>query len=576
MANRLFILLIWLSFSTQSFALDSIRNEDKNYFDTPLKIPLLLSGNFGELRSNHFHSGLDFKTQGREGLPVYAPADGFVSRIKVSPYGYGLALYIDHPNGYTTVFGHLSRYNKVIDAYVKERQYRKQRFDVDLQLSPETIRIKRGEVIAYSGNTGGSGGPHLHFEIRETASARPVNPLLFNFPVKDNTPPVIKGLMLYPLSANASINGKHEQQAVAIEGGNGKYTLASGSKITANGTIGLALFVQDFLDGSANRCGIFENTLLVNQEPIYSFKMDRFDFSDSKYANSYVDYAYWKKTRTRYQKSFVEEGNAMTNFGILKNRGAFQVDGNDTSRIKYLVSDVHGNLSTLHFNIDGEMEKTKPQTPAVGKSASPQAPLLIETAHASANFHSHTFCSPVEIACSEEKANSASYSPIVLLGSEYIPTLRSYQLKIKANQLPLPWKDKAAIALLDEQNKAKKLFASQHSGDWVAANVGELGRFAVVIDSVKPSIKAPSIDKHQSLNNSKQINFRVSDDLSGIKSWRGEIDGEWVLFEYEYKKNRLFYVFDESRMKFNSTHTLKLEVSDELGNTASYEATFYK
>ncbi|MFV0365435.1 MAG: M23 family metallopeptidase [Mangrovibacterium sp.] len=571
------LILSFLFFSPQfTYANYEVSNEDKNYFSSPLNIPLFLSGNFGELRNNHFHSGIDFKTQGKQGLPVYAPADGTVSRIKISPYGYGIALYIDHPNGYTTVYGHLSKYNHAIETYARDIQYQEESFTIDVPIPAGTFNISTGDIIAFTGNTGGSGGPHLHFEIRNTASEHPINPLLFNFDVKDSTKPIIKGLRVYPLSENATVNGKHSPQTVTLIGENGKYTLAPESKLSTQGKIGLAVYVQDFLDGSRNRCGIFENTLLLNQDTIYVFRMDEFDFSDSKYANSYVDYAYLKKNRIRYQKSFVDMNNQMSNFHSLKNQGVFEMHYNDTSAIHYTINDVYGNHSTLDFTILGE-EKTS-LTTMIDSSANYllcRYSNQTKTRNSVAKFKPNTFYKDQYINHHELK-RQGNYSPLVCVGNPYIPIHQNYELKINTSNLPTEWHNRVGVSLLDEQFEAQRFIRGKYENGQVTVSLNELGTFAVDIDSIKPEIRALSIDNHQSLNNSKQINFKVLDKQSGISSWRGELNGEWVLFEYEYKQDKLFYVFDKKRLEMNKTHHLKLDVCDKAGNIATYEASFYK
>ena len=167
------IIIPFLFFISVSMAQNSY---PQDYFQSPLEIPLILSGTFAELRSNHFHSGLDIKTQQQSGLKVMAAASGFVSRIKVSHFGYGKALYITHPNGYTTVYAHLQNFNPEIDAYIKHRQYKNESYEIELFPKAGELLVNNGDIVAYSGNTGGSGGPHLHFEIRNKQE-HPMNPM---------------------------------------------------------------------------------------------------------------------------------------------------------------------------------------------------------------------------------------------------------------------------------------------------------------------------------------------------------------------------------------------------------------
>ncbi len=244
--NKLFTLFLFFSITT-SYA----QNE---YYSSPVKIPILLSGNFAELRSNHFHSGIDIKTQGVTGFPIYSVADGFVSRIVVSPTGYGNALYINHPNGTTTVYGHLQSFRDDIAEYVKENQYLQKSFKVDLKVLPGEFQIKKDDIIAKSGNSGSSGGPHLHFEIRDTKSENPLNPLKYNFDIKDTIPPKILSLMITPLSDDSYVIDDTRKRRFPIVFYNGKYHIKNNPAVPVYGEIGFAIETNDYLNGSWNKC----------------------------------------------------------------------------------------------------------------------------------------------------------------------------------------------------------------------------------------------------------------------------------------------------------------------------------
>ncbi|MGK0127875.1 MAG: murein DD-endopeptidase MepM/ murein hydrolase activator NlpD, partial [Candidatus Azotimanducaceae bacterium] len=270
----------------------------KDYFQNPMDIPMYLSGTFGELRSNHFHSGLDIKTQRKEGFKVFAVAEGYVSRIKIQHYGYGKALYITHSNGYTTVYAHLKKYSAKIETYIKKHQYEKESFEIQLYPGPTELKLEKGEVIAYSGSTGGFVSPHLHFEVRDR-NAKPINPMYFGITVNDDKSPRINTLMAYPLDDFSQVNQSNIPLQIPFK------TLESGTlladKITASGTIGFGVNTFDRLNGALNKNGIFSLEMLVNGEKVYSHIAETFSFAESKYINLLIDYERYGKLKQRIQ-----------------------------------------------------------------------------------------------------------------------------------------------------------------------------------------------------------------------------------------------------------------------------------
>ena len=284
-------------------------NIPQDYFSNPMEIPLILSGNFGELRSNHFHSGLDIKTQQREGVPIYAPADGYINRIKVSHFGYGKALYITHPNGYSTVYAHLQRYAGVIQEYVKDKQYKKESYTLELFPEKEILPVKKGDLIAYSGNSGSSGGPHLHFEIRDPAS-RPMNPLLFGINIPDTKKPLINTIFAYPLGKDAQVNNSQNPIKLRlILQKDGSYKTEN---VTAFGRIGFGISTYDQQNGASNKNGVYQIRAINNGEEVFKVLFEKFSFDETRYLNRFIDYAYYKTNRSRVQKLFRQSNNPIS------------------------------------------------------------------------------------------------------------------------------------------------------------------------------------------------------------------------------------------------------------------------
>jgi murein DD-endopeptidase MepM/ murein hydrolase activator NlpD len=275
MQKRIFIISLFF-INLSSFA--QLKRDTLGWIP-PVDIPIYLSGNFAELRTGHFHAGIDIKTQGNEGFKVYAVQDGYISRIKVSSGGYGKAVYITHPDSYTSVYGHLKEYNIQLDKYVKAIQYERKSYGVDIFPEKGELAINQGDIIGLSGNSGSSGGPHLHFEIRDTKSARPMNGLFLGYDIEDNIPPKMDYLYVYPQYGRGTVNGKSKDHYYSLKRANADFALRQGDTLTASGSVGLGLKVNDYLNGSANRCGVYELKGFIDDTLFFYEKFDGFSFA---------------------------------------------------------------------------------------------------------------------------------------------------------------------------------------------------------------------------------------------------------------------------------------------------------
>ena len=548
---------------------------DREYFRSPVDIPILLSGNFGELRSNHFHSGIDIKTNGKTGLPVYAAAQGEISRINISPFGFGLALYVDHPNGRTTVYGHLLNIREDLQAYAKSIQYERESFAVDLNIPKGKFVVEKGEQIALSGNSGGSGGPHLHFEIRDTKSQHPLNPLLYKLPIADKMNPKILSVMVYPLSDDAQVNGKPKESLIETIFYDGTYHLKGDPIIPVYGDIGFGLQTIDYLDGNWSKCGIYEIKLAVDGINIYSFLMNELDFDETRYLNSHIDYGYYRQHNRRLHKSWVEPGNKLSNYPELKNRGIVNLSDGKLHQVNYEIKDVYGNKSTLAFRVQSKKIAIQKQV-NTGKLIRFDQNSDFESSNLKAQFKAGTFYSSFHLDYKEKPANNLYFASVFQLHNDQTPVHQAYQLKIKADGVPENLREKALIAVIDEKSSKKWSMGGKYENGWVTAQVRQLGTFTISVDTVAPSIQALSIHTHSSLTEQNRIRFNIKDDFSGISEYRGEIDDQWVLFEYDAKKSLITYQFDKERFQFKNNHTLKLTVIDNKGNKSEYKASFYR
>lgn len=558
---RFLIILFCLSANVRVFS------QSLPEFRSPLDIPLYLSGNFGELRSNHFHTGIDIKTQGVEGKNIYAAEGGVVSRILVSPYGYGHALYIDHPNGYTTVYGHLKEFSGKIEKIVRKEQYEAQSFSVDFNPTPP-IEVTKGEIIALSGNTGGSGGPHLHFEIRKTANQRPQNPLLFGFNIKDNIAPRIRGVRVHPLSDTTLINGKHEAQSFVVQGNAGKYHLKAGTEIKVYGAFGLSLHTRDYLNDQPNHCGIYTLTLKLNDEIICAQQFDELDFSTNRNINAYKDYEMFKRNKWHYHKSFVEPGNKLEIYHPEPvNHGIITYNDSGFKRVSYTVTDSYDNTSTLEFDIEALSLPNAP-LPAVqpydayftyGRPNDFEYLNELEI-----HLPEKALYKDLKFLFSRQMKQDDTYSPIYLIHNEDVPLQEHFEVRIQTTEVPKNLKDKILVQRSGIAGGTSYLTGT-YSENLFVVKSRDFGKFTLVADTVAPQLTAGKWSNGGTVNNNTQLQFTVKDDKSGIHKYNAYLNGKWVLLQYEPKKKMLFMNVGESNFQ-KGKNILEIIVEDGCKN----------
>ncbi len=566
MKKALFILLH--IFPLLSFAQDK-------YYTSPVKIPLYLSANFGELRSNHFHSGIDIKTQQVTGIPVSSVAGGYISRVVVSPTGYGNALYIDHPNGTTTVYGHLLRFRDDIREYVKNIQYQKQSFRTDVQVPPNRFPVLQDELIAYSGNSGSSGGPHLHFEIRDTQTEEPLNPLQYRFDVTDNTPPKIFALEVAPLSNPSHVNYSSDKQVFPIVFYDGKYHLKENPVIPVYGEIGFAIEANDYFDGTWNKCGIFSITLFIDGEMYFQSKIERFSFAESKAVNSYIDYEEYVEHGRRFQKTWRDPGNQLEIYDYLRNEGVFKVRDGNPHLVKIEVDDVYGNRSILEFRVNSKYKKMELPEEKMVAFFNYDKPNEYQSENFKIEIPAGSLYKNLKFNYQEKKAKGF-YSGLHIIHSEKVPLHNNAEVKIKAENLPERLQSKVLLADVDTVSGRAGAAGGEFYEGWVVASIRSFGNYALAVDTIPPRVVPLSIASNSRLTEPDRIRFKITDDFSGIKKYEGFIDGKWALFEYEAKYNLITHYFDPQRFKLPGRHDFQLIVTDYKNNTTTYEASFRK
>jgi murein DD-endopeptidase MepM/ murein hydrolase activator NlpD len=556
---------------------DTQTNFPKDYFSSPLNIPLELSGNFGELRPNHFHTGLDFTTHGMEGLAVLSAADGYVSRIKISPWGYGKAIYVTHPNGFTTVYGHLSKYNDAIGNFIEKKQYIAQTFEIEIFPAPGEFPVRKNEVIAWSGNTGSSGGPHLHFEIRETVSEDALNPLLFGLPVKDNVPPEVVSLLICPATPSDIVNGQNGTKRIPLKKSGTKYVFANvADSITVYGTIGFAIEAFDKETNPTGKNGVYAIRLLRSGKLIYSHKFDRMPFDKSRFINCFIDYKEHERTNRFLMRSFLLPNNQLPVYDSLVNRGYCVFASDSITKFTYSLSDAFGNTTTFDFKVRS-LKKQPPYTDVITKPVPFVQVLLWDTT----NFfeeNSFTFRTPSGAFYQNEIFSVGIISdfggiPTVRLGDPYIPIQKECNLTLNA-AIPAAFQSKALIVKVNTRGGVSPV-GGTWAGTGITAGIKEFGTYSIRLDTTAPRITPSNFDlksKQTDLSALASIKFTITDNLSGIASYNGTIDGKWVLFQYEPKKKTIWYTFDENVGK--GSHKLVLVVTDKRGNATTYTKVF--
>ncbi len=558
------VLLVFLNFLG---VLYSQNKYPEDYFTNPLRIPLVLSGTFGELRSNHFHSGLDIKTQQVEGLKVYASGEGYVSRINVSLWGYGNAIYVTHPNGYTTVYAHLQKFSHKIEKYVKKHQYKKESFTIRLYPKSSELLIKKGEVIALSGNSGSSGGPHLHYEIRDV-KANILNPMLFGIKIADHKSPTIQSVFTYTKNDTSQVNQSNKNVQLVLKRQYNGDLLAN--KIYAYGTIGIGINAYDRLDGALNHNGLYDIKMEVNGDEIFQFTLDKFSFNESRYINSYIDYKRYIKLKQRVQKCFVDyDKNNLSLYKTLINKGFFTVKDSLDYNVIITASDFEGNQTKLTIPVKGKKDsiiitKKINKTPYYFKANEVNK---IRDSVISIHFPKNIFY--------EDFYFDYSYRDgIAKLHNNTMPVHKRFRLSFNISNYSEEAIDQLYIA---KKNKYGKLnYVSTHRNEsTLYTSSNSLGEFTLATDNKPPTIKPYGFKDGQWLTKFQTLRVKIQDKGSGIKSFRGEIDGKWILMNFNPKKGILTYDFND-KILVGTKHLLKIIVSDNVNNSTTFTITFNK
>ncbi|MEO5775851.1 MAG: M23 family metallopeptidase [Flavobacterium sp.] len=540
----------------------------KDYFRSPLDIPLQLSGNFGELRPNHIHSGFDCKTMKKEGFNVYAVADGYVSRIKISEVGYGKAIYITHPNGYTTVYGHLQSGYGEIEKYIKKEQYKAKSYEIDVALNPNDLVVKKGDIIAISGNTGGSDGPHLHFEIRDTQSEKIINPMYFGFDtvIPDSKRPAINSLWVYPLDENSVVNESKRPVSVNLSLQDDGSYLAE--KISASGTIGFGITTADYDDVSWHSNGVFRVQTFLNGKTDFGYQFDTFAFDETRFVNLLIDYARYKKQGQRVQKLFMENPYPLSIIKPGTNNGIISASSNLMQSYRIEVADFSENITKIFIPIQySTLPARVSEVPITSKYfVKAKKENIFSLENVTVNFPANTFYDDFYMDFEVKKG-------ILKLHEDIVPAFTNFSITFEDSISPQKDREKMFIGSV-YRNKIGYYNTKRYKNSFTIYTK-YLGEYKLVKDGVPPRIK---LDRHiggKWISDINELKFTISDELSGIKSYDGYLNGKWILLEYEPKTKKLIHRFSDGIVN-EGKNDLKVVITDNVGNSSIFETQFFR
>ncbi|MEO5905338.1 MAG: M23 family metallopeptidase [Saprospiraceae bacterium] len=546
----------------------------QNEFVSPVNRPMKLSGTFGELRTNHFHAGLDIRSLNQTiGDPIYAASEGHISRIKVNAFGYGNTLYIDHPNGFTSLYAHLDRFTPEIENYVKEQQYMLKSFEVDLYPG-DRFPVAQLQHVAYMGNTGHSYGPHLHFEIRHTHGQVPVNPLHFGYDIPDKVSPVIQNLVIYEYDElGQQLNTRLYQPKWKSSG---VYTLPQTVQIEA-AKVSFGIRSYDTQDGSTNQNGIYSINCKADDEPSFAFSLDEIPIDQTRYMNAHIDYKLKINENLFTHRCYALEGNKLPIYYTGSDQGRFEINREHARLFTFSIADFEGNISQLTFEVikgPGLAPIAMPPQKFQAMGNPDEITILnqpgIQVAWPEDSFYEKI---PLNVTTTP-KINGESYSPYFELSPLDIPVHTYFDISIDGVNVPVDKQNKAFIARCEPNGSIINC-----GGTWIGNNlstgVRQMSMYTIMVDTIAPKVTPVSFGLV--MTNWQKMTFRISDNFRVRDKGRdlffeGYVDGEWILLELDGKSGLLSHHFD-GRIKAG-VHSLLIKVTDDRGNVGVLEKTF--
>ncbi len=554
--KNIIVLILLLNISCCSAQVFSAKQYPQGYFAWPVVAAKALAANFGELRPNHYHMGLDCKTDKKQNLQVLAAADGYIAKVKIEPYGFGRAIYINHPNGLTTLYAHLNDFSPALENYVKEQQYKLKSWKIYIDIPANLFPVQKGSFIAYSGNTGGSQGPHVHFEIRDTKSDKVLNPSLFGFPIPDNVPPNIVRLAVYDRCISTY---EQSPRFYPLKKANGLYSTSPALIITNTEKVSFAISAFDSYTGSSNQNGIYEAVLYDNETPVVGFQIDSIGYDETRYLNAHIDY----KLRSS-GGPFVEHlsklpGYANSIYKTFTGDGVISLEDDSVHAIKIVVKDANGNTSTLKFSIQrGTAVKAKADTAVryQQKEFKPGYINVFENNAISFYLPENALYDSIRFRYSE--VQTAQGYPIYQLHSATVPVHVYFPVKIKASAV---YQDKMVMHRFS--NGKDDYAKAEWENGWFKASFREFGNFQLMADTLPPTISPVGFKEGMNCAKLNRLAFVILDNTEEISNFTATLDGNWLRFSND--KGRTFiYSFDD--ICSAGAHELKITVADQVGN----------
>jgi len=565
---RTVISLVFLSFAFAVRAqIFEPAHYPSSYFRNPLNIPMSLSGNFGELRPNHYHMGLDIRTNKVQNLDVFAAAEGYIARIKIEPFGFGRAIYINHPNGLTTVYAHLNNFFPQLEQYVKEKQYAQQSWSIFITVPPDLFPVKKGTFIAHSGTTGGSQAPHLHFEIRTTDVDQNLNPMLFGLPISDHTSPTIQRLVIY--DRTKSIYEQTPRFLGTRRSGN-NFNISQGLAVVSSPLISFGISAFDTQSGSTNHLGIYEADLFVDNNPIMGFRMNDISYLDTRNINAHIDYKTKAIDGPYIQLLSNLPGYRNSIYKKVSGDGIIDLSDGTTRKVKIDVYDAYGHKSMLQFSVRYNGNKNQ-VAPVPGKLFAPMMVDGFESRECEFYLGENSLYDSAHIAYTSAPATAEGVSAIHTIGSLTIPLASAITVRIKPIGT-LTDAERNRTVMQRFARETREVRKVEWNNGWAKANFMDFGNFQLLIDTEPPQI-IPNFQNAGNLSKESRIVIVVKDNNGQYKNFRAELDGAWLRFTND-KARSFIYTFDEKCSK--GEHQLKVSVEDEAGNRSESVFTFIR